>query len=236
VNRTDRLYAIHEELRRRHDACVTAAQLAELLEVSIRTIKRDVSAMQQSGAPIWSQAGPGGGYALVGAVNLPALNFTAAQAVAAAVALAVLPEGSPFSVDARTASRKLTDALSAIESSLAEDLASRVWVNPGHAGGKPAKPTVLRAVEISMATRFALSIAYQSTSGAVNRRVIEPAILAWTNDRWYLVAHCQLRDDLRWFDLARIDRADLTRQPYEPRDVADIGAPPPTAARLQVQR
>jgi predicted DNA-binding transcriptional regulator YafY len=61
VNRTERLYAVAEELRRAGAQGTTSARLARSLEVSIRTIKRDVSALQQAGLPVRAEAGPGGG-------------------------------------------------------------------------------------------------------------------------------------------------------------------------------
>ena len=71
MNRTDRLYALTEALRRAGPTGRTSAQLAAHLEVAPRTIKSDVSALQQAGVPIWATAGPGGGYALDPAATLP---------------------------------------------------------------------------------------------------------------------------------------------------------------------
>src|SRR3954468_14886422 len=63
VNRTDRLYAIAEELRAARQPR-TATWLAERFEVTTRTVKRDISALQQAGTPVWAAPGPGGGYVL----------------------------------------------------------------------------------------------------------------------------------------------------------------------------
>ena len=60
MNRTDRLYALAEELRRVGPAGTTSTRLARLFEVSARTVKRDVSALQQAGLPVTAQAGLGG--------------------------------------------------------------------------------------------------------------------------------------------------------------------------------
>src|SRR5215211_7403000 len=77
VNRTDRLYAIVEVLRATAPRARTARQLAERFEVSARTIERDISALQQSGVPIWATPGPGGGYSVDPEMTLPPLNLTA---------------------------------------------------------------------------------------------------------------------------------------------------------------
>jgi predicted DNA-binding transcriptional regulator YafY len=228
VNRTDRLHAIHEALRRARSGAITAARLAEDLEVSVRTIKRDVSALQQSGAPIWAQPGPGGGYVLDVSASLPPVAFTPSQAVSIAVALAVLPPGSPFSVDAATAAAKVLDTLGPAARTGAEALAQRVWVLPAQ-DFEPASPGVLRAIERSLAERLALTIDYRDDRGNKTRRTIEPIMAAWGNERWYLVAHCRMRDGIRWFRTDRIEHAWPTRETYQPRPIADLGTPPPTA-------
>ena len=225
MNRTDRLYAIHEALRRAGATGVTAARLAEDFEMSVRTIKRDVSALQQAGTPIWSQQGPGGGYRLDASASMPPVAFTPSQAVAAAVALAILPGGSPFAIDAKSAASKLLDTLGPSARARTESLADQVWVlhdQPEQA----TPPLVLRAVERSLTERVAVAITYRTASGTTTKRVVEPIIVAWGYRRWYLVAHCRLRDDIRWFRLDRVDQAHCTRQSYTPRPASDIGEPP----------
>src|SRR5690606_15327079 len=132
VNRTERLYAVAEELRRAGPTGTTGARLAAALEVSERTIKRAVAALQQAGLTVWAQPGPGGGYVLDPSASLPPVNFTPGQAVAVAVALATLPPGSPFAVDARVARGKVWDALAAGDRARAEALAARGSIGRAH--------------------------------------------------------------------------------------------------------
>ncbi len=230
VNRTDRLYAIGEELRRSGDGGVTAAELAQRFETSVRTIKRDIAALQQTGMPIWAQTGPGGGYFLSGTTSLPPINFTPTQAAAVALALAALPEGSPFAADIRAASAKILDALPQAGRARAEALAERLWVMPaGQVGNQVIPdPPIRHAVECALTDHRALSITYRSADGTSTTRTVEAIILAASGD-WYLVAYCRLRQAIRWFRVDRIERAHLTRQTYQPRPVSDIGTPPPTA-------
>lgn len=74
-----------------------------------------------------------------------------------------------------------------------------------------------------------LSITHDA-DGRVTRRDVEPILLAHTEGRWYLVAWCRAREAVRWFRLSRIRRADLTGERHMPRDVAEVGAPPPGSA------
>lgn len=237
MNRTDRMYAITEELRRVGPRGVGGTRLAEMLEVSPRTIKRDISALQQAGAPIWAQSGPGGGYVLAGSATLPPVNFSPGQAVAVAIALAALPQGSPFSADGATALGKVTGALGTSDRARATALGGRVWLRGAaaqDAADEPtAAPTVLRAVETALAESRVLTITHRSADGAVSRRQVEPVLLAWTHGRWYLVAWCRLREGIRWFRLGRVARADLTREEFTPRDVAEVGRPPADAAPVR---
>lgn len=250
MNRTDRLYALAEELRRVGPRGTTSARLARLFEVTTRTVKRDVSALQQAGHPVVAQAGAGGGYVLVGA-TLPPVALTPAQAVALALAVDALPPGSPFGVDARTARDKVLDAMPDADRVRAAALAERVWTRPDDApagadGGMPsagadasgdaapgvvalASPAVLRAVEDALSRERVLAIEYVTVAGDASHRRVEPVVLTRTHGHWYLAAWCRTRDDVRWFRLDRVRRADVTAEPYAPRPVAVVGAPPDDA-------
>ncbi|RQW92282.1 helix-turn-helix transcriptional regulator [Micromonospora globispora] len=87
MNRTDRLYALVEELRAVSPRPRSARWLAQRFEVSARTIERDIAALQASGVPIWAEPGRTGGYVVDRAHTLPPVNLTAGEAVAMAVAL-----------------------------------------------------------------------------------------------------------------------------------------------------
>ena len=126
MNRTDRLYALTEELRRAGPSGRTSAQLAAHFEVAPRTIKRDITALQEAGVPLWATPGPGGGYALDPAATLPPLTFTAREATAIAVALA-LGGDLPFAPEGRSALTKLLGAMGPEDREAAAALGGRIW-------------------------------------------------------------------------------------------------------------
>jgi predicted DNA-binding transcriptional regulator YafY len=125
MNRTDRLYALVEELRAVAPRPRSARQLAERYEVSTRTIERDILALQESGVPIYAETGRRGGYAIDTTLTLPPLNFTAAEMVAIAVSLA-REEGTPFAAATRSALRKVLSTASAAQTAEAGELMDRV--------------------------------------------------------------------------------------------------------------
>lgn len=145
MNRTDRLYALVEELRAVAPRPRSARQLAERYEVSTRTIERDVLALQESGVPIWAETGRRGGYVIDKTLTLPPLNFTAAEMVAIAVSLA-REENTPFAAATRSALRKVLATASAAQTAEAGELLDRVRLigatRPGErppAGTRPAE-------------------------------------------------------------------------------------------------
>ncbi|TYP89759.1 helix-turn-helix transcriptional regulator [Blastococcus xanthinilyticus] len=228
MNRTDRMHAVSEELRRAGARGRTAQRLADWLEVSPRTIKRDVAALQQAGLPIWATAGPGGGYVLDAAATLPPVNLTPGQAVALAVALAGATE-APFAADGRAALEKLLDVMGPGARATARDLGGRVWVRGGAQRPGPAS-----VVEEALLRQRVVALRYRDDSGTVSRRRVEPHLLARTGDRWYLVGWCRLRDAPRWFRWDRIEAADLTTEAAPGRPPEAFGTPPADAHAVAV--
>lgn len=110
MNRTDRLYAIAEALRAAGDEGRTAAWLAERFEVATRTIKRDVTALQDAGQPIYGLGGRGGGYRIDPAATLAPVAFTPGEVIALATLLAIDAD-APYAVEGRRALAKVLDAI-----------------------------------------------------------------------------------------------------------------------------
>ena len=222
MNRTDRLHAITEELRRAGPHGRTAARLANWLEVSTRTVKRDIAALQQAGLPIWAGTGPGGGYVLDRVATLPPVNLTAGQAVAIAAALAVQSSG-PYAVDGRVALEKILGVMDPSLRERADRLGERVWV-------RDDQPTLsLTAVEQALSERRVLALTYRDGKGKDSRRRVEPHLIAHTNDQWYLLAWCLKKQAPRWFRWDRIQGAHVTAEHVLDRDPSVFGTPPPDA-------
>lgn len=207
MNRTDRLYAIVEELRAVAPRPRSTNWLATRLEVSRRTIERDVAALQQTGTPIWAEPGRTGGYCLDRSHTLPPVNFTPDEAVAVAVALRGV-EGSPFGAAGGVALRKLLAAMRTDEAHAAADLAGRVHFVGAGTTDAPVPAVLTDAVS----ARRVLRLHYTDRRGTTTTREVEPVGYVGSTAGWYLLAWCRLRDGLRAFRLDRIDRVTATAE------------------------
>ncbi|MDO4718727.1 MAG: WYL domain-containing protein [Propionibacteriaceae bacterium] len=229
MRRSERLHALTESLRRSGNRGRTAEQLATEFEVSVRTIKRDLAALEASGLPLWSRPGPGGGYGLLSRGALPPVTLTDAQALSLLAAVAAAPD-APYSDLAAAAVRKIMDVLDPNMRARVDQLASRVWVNPA----VNVSRVIRSACEQAMTEQRVLRIDYVAADSAATRRDIEPILFANTNGTWYLIGWCRLRDAVRWFSVSRIRRASVTRVPCTGHTVAEIGTPPPTATSVGI--
>lgn len=229
MKRAERLHALSEMLRRSGTRGCTADRLANEFGVSVRTIKRDLDALENSGAPIWSRPGPGGGYGLAGRANLPPITLTPAQAVALLAAVTAAPD-APYADLAAAGMRKIMDVLDPRTRKKADELARRIWVNTDSTVARQ----ISSALEQAMAEQVVVRIRYTSANANTTTREVEPVIFALTEGRWYLIGWCRLRNAMRWFLLTRIERATVTKTPCDAHDVEEIGIPPVTARPVQV--
>ncbi|KSU56014.1 helix-turn-helix transcriptional regulator [Microbacterium enclense] len=224
MKRAERLHALSEMLRRSGARGVSAERLAREFEVSVRTVKRDLDALENSGAPIWSRPGPGGGYGLAQGGSLPPVTLSPAQAVALMAAVSASSD-APYADLAGAGVRKIMDVLDPRTRAQADELADRVWVN----ALPPSSRAVRSAMEQAMAEQKVLRIRYTSRDGITTARDVEPVLFASTSGRWYLVGWCLLRDAMRWFAVSRIERASVTKTDCSGHTVEEVGEPPANA-------
>ncbi len=218
MNRTDRLYAIVEELRARAPRTLRAAELAATFEVTTRTIERDLLALQEAGVPIWARPGPGGGYGINVEATLPPLNLTPLEAAALATALAAT-RSMPFADAGRSALMKLRAVMAAAPRDEATRLVRSIRVVPGPDGDfAPALDAIQRAIAASVA----VELAYRDRHGSATTRTVEPAGIIGTRNGWYLAAWCRLRNAPRAFRLDRIEGAVPTGDVFPARPLESI--------------
>ncbi|MGY4541269.1 putative DNA-binding transcriptional regulator YafY [Arthrobacter sp. UYNi723] len=190
----------------------------------MRTIKRDLEALENSGAPIWSRPGPGGGYGLAIGASLPPVSLSPAQAVALMAAVSAAPD-APYADLAAAGIQKILDVLDPKTRARADKLAHRVWVNARPSSSRAIKS----ALEEAMAEQRVIRIRYTSRDETKTTRDVEPVLFASTNGQWYLVGWCRLRNAMRWFTVSRIERASVSKTACGGHTIHEVGEPPANA-------
>jgi predicted DNA-binding transcriptional regulator YafY len=203
MRRADRLFSIVLELRRR--PVTTAAHLADVLEVSVRTIYRDIADLVGSGVPVEGEAGVG--YRLGSDFELPPLMFTVAEVQALVLGARMVEAwGDPrLRAAARSCLAKVEAVLPADERHLITDTALYAlsyWT--------PEEPReTLGVVRQAIDRRHRMRITYSTPDGDRTDRVIRPLGLFFWGRTWTVAAWCELREDHRSFRVDRITEPDL---------------------------
>jgi predicted DNA-binding transcriptional regulator YafY len=185
---------------------VSGAELAERLEVDIRTVQRYIARLQDLSIPVESVRGVGGCYRLRPGFRLPPLMFTDEEAFALSLGLRALRQLglSTFAPASEGASAKLGRVLpDALRESI-QTVEDVVTVEPGPWVTSTSADCLIRAATAIRLCRR-LRFAYRSHAGDDSQRDIEPYAILHTDGRWYLIGHCLLRKALRTFRLDRIN-------------------------------
>ncbi|MFZ5825977.1 MAG: helix-turn-helix transcriptional regulator [Bacillota bacterium] len=205
--KADNLLAILWLLRSRRR--VTAAQIADSLEISLRTAYRYIDALSASGVPVVAEAGPEGGYSLPDHFRTVPLFFEPKELVALFHAgLFAARAGYPYSEEMSAALEKVRQNLSPSQVADLERHTSGLSV-VGSLRGGPVEPW-LPHLEQAVADGATVELLYWKVSGeAPERRLVDPYGLVYRAGLWYVTGFCHLRQALRDF---RVDRIrDLTR-------------------------
>ena len=214
MRRADRLFHIIQILRRsRHP--VTAAALAGELEVSKRTVYRDVADLIGQRVPIEGEAGLG--YLLEPGFDMPPVMLTPEEieaVVLGAQLVAKLPD--PFLANSAR------DVVAKISSIVPEPL--RLLIAEPSVVAKPSdEPSTsdseTRSLRSAIRGGFKLRLHYRAEAGEVTERIVWPVVLGYAETRSLLIAWCELRDDFRHFRTDRILRAEVLNEPYAARRV-----------------
>jgi predicted DNA-binding transcriptional regulator YafY len=207
--RADRLVATLLFLQSR--GRVTAAEVAEELEVSVKTARRDLEALSIAGIPVYSQPGRGGGWSLLGGARTDLSGLTAAEA---RTLFLVAGPSSAITPEAKAALRKLVRALPETFRAEAEKAAAAVVLDPaGWGGTRPATPPHLASLQEAVIAGVQVRLGYTDAKGEASERVVHPLGLVAKGSTWYLVA--DTANGRRTFRVWRISRVELTEEPAE---------------------
>ncbi len=211
MRRADRLFRIVQLLR--SGRLKTARALAERLQVSERTIYRDVRDLQLAGQPIEGEAGVG--YTLRREFDLPPLMF-APEELTALVLGARLVKAWGGAENAVAASAALARIEAVLPEELANTLDAILMYVPGFQMSQALR-RLLDRVHAACAARRVLGFAYTRLDGESSERTVRPLALYCWSGTWTLVSWCELRKDFRTFRLDRIAQCEVLDRTFEQR-------------------
>ncbi|HWE51630.1 MAG TPA: YafY family protein [Bryobacteraceae bacterium] len=197
------------------------AELSERLEVTGRTLRRDVDRLRSLGYPVNSTSGTAGGYQLGAGASLPPLLLDDDEAVAVAVGLRTAASGTVSGIEEAS-----LRALSKLEQVLPTRLRHRVtalhaFIVPLTASGPTVDANTLSAIAGACRDCAKIHFKYRSRDGAGTTREVEPHRLVHTGRRWYLAAWDTGRNNWRTFRLDRIEAKVSTGARFTPREAPD---------------
>jgi len=185
---------------------VTAAEVADELEISVATARRDLEALSTAGIPVYPQPGRNGGWQLIGGARTDLSGLTAAEAQA--LFLLVGPAAS-IAPDAKAALRKLVRALPATFREHAEAAAEAVVIDPASWGEHvKERPELVHRLQDAVVRRVKVRLVYGG-----RERLVDPLGLVDKDDIWYLIAWTDKGQ--RTFRIDRVGSAELTVQQFE---------------------
>lgn len=199
----------------------SGAELSDRLEVTARTLRRDVDRLRSLGYPVNSTSGAAGGYQLGAGATLPPLLLDDDEAVAVAVGLRTAASGTVAGIEEASIS-----ALSKLEQVLPSRLRRRVtalhsFIVPLTGVGPAVDAETLSVLAGACRDCAKLRFGYHSRAGAESMREVEPHRLVHTGRRWYLAAWDVARNDWRTFRVDRIEPGISTGARFAPRNAPE---------------
>lgn len=203
----------------------SGTELADRLEVTGRTVRRDVERLRELGYPVSSTTGTAGGYRLASGKNLPPLLLDDDEAVAVAAGLLTAASGSVTGIEESS-----VRALAKLEQVLPARLRGRVAAVSGATvamvvrDGPQVDAATLATAAAACRDREVLSFDYVKRDGTAQPRRVEPHSLVAVVGRWYLIAFDPERDDWRTFRADRLRGLLATGRRFEPRELPAASA------------
>jgi predicted DNA-binding transcriptional regulator YafY len=197
----------------------SGGELAERLEVSRRTIRRDVERLRGLGYPVDSVTGPEGRYSLRAGTAMPPLLLDEDEAIAIAVGLRTAARASVTGIEETSirALVKLEQVLPAHLRRRVAALGSAAVASP--VGGPTVDPQDLTTLAAACRDVECVRFEYRSRDGTQTRREVDPHSVVNLGRRWYLVAWDRRRQDWRTFRIDRVARPAATGVRFTPRDL-----------------
>ena len=214
MNHIERLNAILIQLQSKR--IVKASEIAERFDISLRTVYRDIRALEASGVPIGAEAGVG--YFLMHNYKLPPVMFTREEASALLFGEKLIEKMSddPMKFEFSSAITKIKAILNPEEKDRLEKLNGQISVLHYTSSTGNFNKLYLSEIQQALVSKQVLEIDYHAGYGApATQRLIEPIGLCNYSRRWHLFAWCQLRGEYRDFRLDRINNLRICNETFK---------------------
>jgi predicted DNA-binding transcriptional regulator YafY len=211
TNRLSRLTAILTQLQTKR--LTTATSLASKFNVSVRTIYRDIKALDQAGVPIVTEDGKG--YTLMEGYRIPPVMFSESQANALILAeqLVLKNKDASFIKDYTEAIDKVKAVLRQSEKDKVNLLSDRTRFEQNI--NRERNSNNISQLQSALTNFYLTKIEYANEQNESTGRIIEPFALLSTNENWLLIAWCRLRNEFRYFRLDRITKIEVLTEKFE---------------------
>jgi predicted DNA-binding transcriptional regulator YafY len=217
IKRLSRLAAILTRLQSKR--IVTARELADTFSMSVRTIYRDIKALEEAGVPIFIEEGKG--YSIMEGYRLPPIMFTEneANALITAEQLIVKNKDASFVTAYIEAINKIKSVLQTNTKDKVNLLSNRIVFRQNVESNRTSN--YLSTLQIALTHFYLVKIEYKAIeNNEITYRIIEPFALYSTQENWLLIAFCRLRKDFRSFRLDRIQKLETTNETFEPHKIS----------------
>ena len=195
----------------------SGADLAERLDVDVRTVRRDIDKLRSLEYPVHSTSGTAGGYRLCAGAALPPLLLDDEEAVAVAVGLRGAAVGTVAGIE-ETSVRALLKLEQVLPSRLRRRINALQSLTVSLTGAGPTvDPQTLTTIAAACRDHERLCFAYRSHDGTASTRIVEPHRLVHTPRRWYLLAWDTGREDWRTLRVDRIENTPSAGPRFTPR-------------------
>lgn len=213
--RLARLTAIVTQLQSKR--LVTAREIAEKYNISIRTVYRDIRTLEQSGIPVVTEEGRG--YSIMEGYHLSPVMFTEEEANALITAEQIITKNkdTSFTKQYVNAINKIRAVLRFSEKDKVEFLSKRLEIRATFEQEKTSD--YLMQLQKAITNYIVVKLNYHSLQHETTERHIEPFALIQTQNNWVLIAFCRLRNDFRAFRLDCMQQIRLTAEQFEPHDM-----------------
>ncbi len=208
--RRDRILGI----LRAEEIC-TSGQLCQMLDVSLRTVMRDIQELRDNGYPIESDRGRGGGLRLIDRFGMEKLNLNHSEVIDMLISFAITEKLNPplLGKNLKSIRQKISQSFPPHQRGVIRDLRKRIFM------GTPASEAVLSAytppsdkitsvINDSFFNKFIIEIEYFSGKEELTTRQVEPSFILLSWPVWYLMGWDYLRQDYRVFRIDRISKCE----------------------------